>query len=128
MAKGLWRNEIPYAMDVINYTLRPQLRRLLEWKIGLENRFCVNVGKSGKYLKKYLSENGYKQYLATYSIAETEEVWNSVFAMCDLFQNIAVEFSKKMNFSYDFQQAENSLLFLKKIRILPADAREINLQ
>lgn len=125
VAKGLWRNELPYAMDSINFVLRPQLKRLLEWKIGAENNFSVNVGKSGKYMKKYLSEKEYRQFLATYSIAESELIWNSVFEMCDLFQNIAVELSKKQDFTYDFKQAENSLNFLQHIRKLPADAKEI---
>ncbi|MEY8516191.1 aminoglycoside 6-adenylyltransferase [Lachnospiraceae bacterium 29-84] len=38
MAKGLWRNELPYAMDVINFALRPHVKRLLEWEIGIEHK------------------------------------------------------------------------------------------
>ena len=53
VAKGLWRNELPYAMDVINFVLRPHLKRLLEWEIGIEHNFSVSAGKSGKYFKKY---------------------------------------------------------------------------
>ncbi len=70
VAKGLWRNELPYAIDVINFVLRPHLKRLLEWKIGIENNFSVSAGKSGKYFKKYLPKERYRQFLATYSIAE----------------------------------------------------------
>lgn len=125
VAKGLWRNELPYVMDMINFVLRPQLKRLLEWKIGVENNFSVNVGKSGKYMGRYLSEKEYGQFLATYSIAENESIWDSVFAMCDLFQSTAVELSKKMKFVYDFEQAENSLGFLQHVKGLPADAKEI---
>lgn len=125
VAKGLWRNELPYAMDVINFVLRPQLVRLLEWKIGAENDFSVNVGKSCKYMKKYLAEKEYEQFLATYFEAEIEQIWNSVFVMCDLFQSTATELSKNQNFVYDFDQAKNSLSFLQHIKELPADAQEI---
>ena len=125
VAKGLWRNELPYAMDVINFVLRPHLKRLLEWKMGIENNFSVSAGKSGKYFKKYLQEETYRQFLATYSIAEIESIWNSVFEMCDLFQSTAVELSKKQKFVYDFEQAENSLSFLHHVRKLPANAKEI---
>lgn len=125
VAKGLWRNELPYAMDVINFVLRPHLKRLLEWEIGIEHNFSVSAGKSGKYFKKYLPEDKYKQFLATYSIAEIESIWNSVFGMCGLFQSTAVEFSKKQNFSYDFEQAKNSLNFLQHVRKLPVNAKEI---
>ena len=125
VAKGLWRNELPYAMDVINFVLRPHLKRLLEWKMGIENNFSVSAGKSCKYFKKYLQEETYRQFLATYSIAEIESIWNSVFEMCDLFQSTAVELSKKQKFVYDFKQAENSLSFLHHVRKLPANAKEI---
>lgn len=125
VAKGLWRNELPYAMDMINFVLRPHLKRLLEWEIGIENNFSVSAGKSGKYMKKYLTEEKYGQFLATYSTAEIESIWNSVFEMCDLFQSIAVELSKKQKFVYDFEQAENSLSFLQHVRKLPANAKEI---
>lgn len=30
VAKGLWREEIPYVMDMLNYVIRPQLTRLLQ--------------------------------------------------------------------------------------------------
>ena len=125
VAKGLWRNELPYAMDVINFVLRPHLKRLLEWKMGIENNFSVSAGKSCKYFKKYIQEETYRQFLATYSIAEIESIWNSVFEMCDLFQSTAVELSKKQKFVYDFEQAENSLSFLHHVRKLPANAKEI---
>lgn len=125
VAKGLWRNELPYAMDVINFVLRPHLKRLLEWKMGIENNFSVSAGKSCKYFKKYLQEETYRQFLATYSIAEIESIWNSVFEMCDLFQSTAVELSKKQKFVYDFEQAENSLSFLHHVKKLPANAKEI---
>ena len=125
VAKGLWRNELPYAMDMINFVLRPHLKRLLEWKMGIENNFSVSAGKSCKYFKKYLQEETYRQFLATYSIAEIESIWNSVFEMCDLFQSTAVELSKKQKFVYDFEQAENSLSFLHHVRKLPANAKEI---
>lgn len=125
IAKGLWRKELPYVMDVINFVSRPQLMRLLEWKTGFENNFSVSTGKSGKYLKKYLPEEEYEKFLETYSIAETEAVWDSVFKMCSLFQKTAEELSEKNKFTYDCRQAENSLSYLKHIRRLPSDAEEI---
>ena len=125
VAKGLWRKELPYTMDMLDFVLRPQLKRLLEWKIGMENNFSVSAGKSGKYMNKYLTKEKYRQFLATYAIAEVEAVWNAVFEMCDLFQSTAVELSKKYKFVYNFEQAENSLRFLQHVKQLPADAKEI---
>ena len=80
MAKGLWREELPYVMDMIHLYIRPMLTRILEWKIGRDNNFCRQRGKSRQnYMKRYLPEETYKRYLLTYSQAETEAVWDAVF-------------------------------------------------
>lgn len=125
VAKGLWRDEIPYAMESINFCLRPELERLLGWKIGLEHDFAVNVGKGGKYFKKYLQSAEYNQFLQTYPVAEKEDMWKAVFVMCDLFHNVALELGTKFDFAYDVEEAENSRKFLEHVRELPADAEEV---
>lgn len=125
MAKGLWRKEIPFAMDVLNYALRPQLLRLLNWKIGYENDFSISTGKSGKYMENYLSKEIYVQFLKTYPVGNVEAIWDAVFEMCDLFQSTAVELSGFMNFFYDYEKAKNCLSFLEHVRQLPADAEGV---
>ncbi len=124
-AKGLWRNEPEYALEMIDFYIRPMLRRMLEWKIGAEYDFSVSAGKSGKYMKRYLPEKIRGRYLATYSRADIKEIWESVFTMCGLFHETAAEFGQKLNFVYDYKEAENSLKYLEHVRYLPADAKEI---
>lgn len=125
VAKGLWREELPYVMDMIHLYIRPMLTRILEWKIGRDNNFSVSVGKSAKYMKWYLPEETYKRYLLTYSQAETEAVWDAVFIMCDLFRQTEEELAEKMNFHFDAAEADNCRAYLEHVRKLPADAREI---
>lgn len=43
VAKGLWREEIPYVMEMIDFNIRPMLIRVLEWKIGLDTGFNLSV-------------------------------------------------------------------------------------
>ncbi len=125
VAKGLWREEIPYVLDMIDLNIRPMLRQLLEWKIGIENDFSVSVGKSAKYMDKYVSKEIYQRYLGTYSLPEVKCIWDAVFDMCELFEEIAMEVSGKLNFTYDLVEAENSKRYLKHVRKLPSDAEEI---
>lgn len=125
VAKGLWREEIPYVMDIINYTVRPQLTHLLEWKIGFKTNFSVSVGKSGKYMYRWLDEETWNTFLQTYSSGIIKDIWESVFIMCDLFNRIAEEISFIMNVKYDKIEADNSLKFLKDVYLLPEDAKKI---
>lgn len=125
VAKGLWREEILYTMDMINDPVRPMLRRLLEWKIGIDNQFSVNIGKSAKYMSQYLSEEIYSRYLQTYPTADISGIWEAVDGMCGLFDRLAVEISEKLNFPYNLTEARNSRDYLNHIRKLPADANKI---
>ena len=125
VAKGLWRKEIPYVMDMVNIYVRPMLTRIVEWKIGVDNHFSVSAGKCAKYMERYVSEDIYRRYLATYSSAETEAIWDSVLGMCDLFHEIAAELSEAMEYPYDDTEAENGRAYVEHVRRLPEDAKEI---
>lgn len=91
IAKGLWREEITYVQDMTNFVVRKQLERILMWKVGIITDFSVSVGKSAKYMNRWLGKEIYQSYLKTYFIAEVEEAWKAIFIMCDLFDKIAKE-------------------------------------
>lgn len=124
-AKGLWRKELPYVLDSIDFHIRPMLKRLLEWKIGAENHFSVSAGKSGKYMMKYLTPGTYQRFLSTYTAASVEEIWDGIFKMCDLFDETAEEISWKLDLHYNTEEAASSRQYLNDIHILPADAHTI---
>lgn len=125
VAKGLWRDEIPYVMDMINMVIRPQLLRLIEYKIGIQTDFSVSIGKSGKYMHRYLSREMYQRYLDTYSSAKKDELWKAVFLMCDLVDELAEEIACALGFEYNKEEAHNSRAFLEHVKQLPRDAKEI---
>lgn len=125
VAKGLWREEVPYVMDMLNQVVRPMLILLLEWKIGYDTNFTVSVGKSGKYMYRWLKESEWKALLKTYPSGAVKDIWESVFIMCDLFNDVAREVSVNMNFKYNEAEASNSLKFLKDVFRLPKDAEKI---
>jgi aminoglycoside 6-adenylyltransferase len=125
VAKGLWRGEIPYVMDMLNYYVRPQLIHLMEWEIGFNTNFTVSVGKSGKYMNMWMESQIWNTFLKTYPSGQVESIWNAVFIMCDLFNDIAKDVAFKMNIKYNGIEAKNSLKFLKDVYLLPKDARKI---
>jgi aminoglycoside 6-adenylyltransferase len=112
-------------MDMINYVVRPQLIRLLEWEIGFKTNFSVSVGKSSKYIWKWLKKEKWSMFLETYSNSNIKDIWKAVFIMCDLFDNTAKKISNIMNIEYNEIEAINSLKFLKDVYKLPKDVKEI---
>lgn len=125
VAKGLWREEIPYVMDMLNYCVRPQLIRIIGWKIGFETNFTVSIGKSGKYMYRFLDTQKWNVFLKTYPSGNVDNIWEAIFIMCDLFNDAANDLADKIKFSYNQIEADNSLKFLMDVKNLPKDAKEI---
>lgn len=125
VAKGLWREELPYVHDMMSAVVRPQLIRILSWKIGFETDFGVSVGKSAKYMYRWLKPEIWQRFLHTYGGVTAEEIWEAVFIMCDLFDETAPEVGKRLGCGYREEEAVNSRLWLERVRNTPKDAKEI---
>ena len=125
IAKGLWREEIPYVQDMANFIVRKQLEKMLSWKIGIITRFSVSVGNSAKYINKWLDKSDWESYLATYFSSNIEEIWESVMIMCDLFENTAIFVGKELGYEYNSLEGRKAKEFLKHVRQLSKDASEI---
>lgn len=125
VAKGLWREELPYANDMINFVVRKQLEKMISWKIGIKTSFSVSVGKSAKYIYKWLEEEEYAKYLSSYSCGSVKQCWESVFNMIDLFVPMAKDVACELKFEYNYDEECASIEFLKLVKELPKDAQEI---
>ncbi len=116
VGKGIARDELPYAMDMFNHYVRDMLNRMLEWYIGTEHDFQVSSGKMGKYFKKYLSEEFYRMYAATYSDSDYDHMWNAVFTACELFREVALNVARRLAFSYNYDEDRAMMTYLTGIR------------
>ncbi len=123
VAKGLYRYEIPYAQDMLNMYVRPQLIKVLSWKAGLLNEWKISVGKSGKYLYKWLDEDEWERLLMTYSGGIAGEMWQAVDIMCDLFEKAAMFVADKLGYEYDQKDASGAKLYAGYIKALQKDEK-----
>lgn len=125
LAKGLWREEIPYVQDMANFVVRKELERMLSWKAGIKTNFTISVGKSAKYLYRWLSREEYQDYLNTYFGGTIEDAWSAVFCMCDLFDSTAQYVARELGYHYDREEGQAATAFLRHVKELPKDAEEI---
>ena len=115
VGKGLLRNEIIYAKEILETVVRPMFMKVLEWKAGIENDFNVSFGRAGKFLKTHLSENFYKKNLQTYSNFETEENWKALFLITEIFQQTSNFIAEKLGFKISRGEQQNTLAYLKEL-------------
>lgn len=116
VAKGIARDELPYVMEMFNHYVRDELNMMTDWYIGAENDFKVSAGKMGKYYKRYLSEELYKMYAATYSDSDYDNIWRAVFTACDLFRRLAESVAEKFGYEYNISEDENIIDYMNKVK------------
>ncbi len=125
VAKGLWRKEIPYVIDMLERYVRPQLVAMLSWYIGIQTGFSCSVGKSGKYLQRLLPPECWERFVQTYSAAVIPQIWRAVFAMCDLFEETALLVANALSLCYNQEEGSNSRFFLENAYCLPQNAEDV---
>ena len=125
IAKGLWREELPYALFHRDVVVREQLVRMLTWQIGVQTGFRVSPGKNGKYFSRLLPAEQWERYLQTYGPADAATTWDTVEEMCGLFRETAQVVAAQFDFAYPHGDDARVSAHLAHVRALPRDARTI---
>ncbi len=116
VAKGLARGEVTYVQDMLAFVVRKQLETVLAWKIGELTDYSVSIGKSGKYMYRWLSEKEWNAYLATYCGCDIDQMRNSVDIMCRLFRETSEWVADKNGFKFNATEADNSYSYLNMVK------------
>lgn len=116
VAKGIARNELPYAMFMFHNVVREELHDMISWYIGARNDFSVSTGKMGKYFNKYLPPDLFEMYVKTYCDCNYENIWAAVFSACELFRATAVAVAEHMGYTYEKQDDENMITYLMRVK------------
>ena len=116
VAKGLARNELTYAHEMLDHYTRDMLLRMLSWRAGLENGWAVSTGKCGKYLNRYLPPEEYARLLATYADGEAAHVWDALAAMYALFRDAAVRVGAALGYPFPSHWHDNVTAYATRIR------------
>lgn len=125
VAKGIWRDELPYAKQMFETVIRPRLDQMVSWWVGTKQDFQVSIGKMGKYTKTYLPASYWQMYEQTYSNSDDEKMWASVSAACALFRLLAREVAGNLGYVYNEADDINMSKYLDHVRNLPRDAKGI---
>lgn len=115
VAKALCREEIIFALQLADRSVREELLRMLGWMAGFRQDFMISVGKGNKYLMKYLTEQEQAALLKTYSRADIKEAWEALWQMCGFFAQISSEAAKQMGFSVNLKEEKGSLAYIRKL-------------
>jgi aminoglycoside 6-adenylyltransferase len=124
VAKGLWRGEFTYAKWMME-VVQEQLMDMLTWYFGIKTDFKKAPGKQGKYMRAYVEPDIWAELEKTYSDANVENNWESLFTAGSLFRRVAKVVAEQFGFQYPQQDDDNVSTFIRRIKNLPRDAKEI---
>lgn len=127
VAKGIWRDQLAYAKNMFGSVMRPEIEKMVAWWIGVRYGFETNAGKMGKYFKNYLPTEYWNLYKKTYSGADYDDFWGSLFSACELFRVMGREVADSMDFSYPESDDRNMTAYIRSVKELPKDANEIKI-
>lgn len=116
ISKGICREELTYAMVMYEQVNRNVLIRMIEWYIGGKTNFTLSAGKFGKHMADYLEKDEWEAFVSTYTDANYENIWESLFIMCDLFRKIAIGVAEKLNFEYPYEDDKRVTEYLKRLK------------
>lgn len=122
VAKGLWREELPYARYMLDNPMREQLLKMLTWYVGWQTNFQRSPGKCGKYLRRYLEPRLWALLEQTYADADYANNWAALLAMGELFRETAVALATHFHLPYPHDDDARVSAHLRRIQALPKGA------
>ena len=125
VAKGLWRDRTDLLKVHARHADERAVLKMLTWYFGVQTGFQKSPGKLGKYLKGQIGEDLWALLERTYSDSQLDNIWEALFSMDDLFRQIANAVADCFKFNYPEQDDIHVSNYVRHIRRLPRDAKEI---
>ena len=107
VVKGLLRQEITYAKEMMEQPVRNMFMQILAWQVGSKHDFRVNLGMCLKFLPKYSSPQLWDRVLLTYPDANPMNIWRSLIEMTHTFYELEVITAKRLGFKHNEIEAQN---------------------
>lgn len=122
LAKGIWRDELPYVKYMQDVIIRDALNKLLDWYGAMLHGWKITPGSYGKWLKNYLPAEVWESVVRTYPGADYADIWDSQFEICRLARLIGTALAQELSFEYPLEDDLRIVEYLKHVRALPKDA------
>ena len=115
VAKGICRDELPYAWHSFNY-IHIGVVELLSWHVCAQHDWQLNLGASGEWLKRYMPKDIYDSYVRSLPSAPYEELWQSLFNSQQLIRQVGIAVAKQLNYQYPQQEDDNVSTYVEMMR------------
>lgn len=116
VAKGIWRKQLTYSKYVAEQVVKEELLKMIAWYISLKTDFKWSLGSYGKYIECYLEPELWEKLRKTYVDADYNNMWDGLFTMCALFNELAVKVAIARGFTFNQHEFDKVLAYLHEVR------------
>lgn len=116
ISKGLCREELYYTRYHYEVIALKMFMKMLNWKIGIDNNFCVTTGSSSKNLKHFLTRVEMKRVQDIFPNGEFEDIWNKLLKMYDHFDELAKIVATHFKYIHDVDETSRVKAFITNRR------------
>lgn len=113
VVKGIYRNQLTYAIDHLYGICQQVLLKVLAWQVA-SDRGKVDIGKNYKYLFNYLLAEKENEFSSLLDFSNSDKIIQSLFATMQLFHREAQRLAQKLGFDYDKEVAEKMIEYAKE--------------
>ncbi len=118
-AKCLKRDELFYAKFMIDNEIRfKSFQVFIEWYIGINNRWSVTTNKLGRYFKRYIDKELWKQIEESFPNADSDNIWKALYKMIDLSGFLCRAVAAELGYLYPQKLEDNSVKYIKGIQTM----------
>jgi aminoglycoside 6-adenylyltransferase len=123
VAKSLWRDELYFAKFMLDNVIRfNYLQKVIEWYLGVQYDWKINPNKCGRWFKRYLDKETWKELESTFVGANINDNWDALFRTADLFRRLSILVGEKLGFNYPFETEKKVREYLLKVKNLDKSA------
>jgi len=122
IAKGIWRDELPYAKAMYDVVVREPILQLLAWYAAMQHGWKLNTGKFVRRLKYHLPPEIWEAYLKTYAGVGYPETWQALFEALALVRRVGLEVAENFGYAYPLDDDRRMIEYLQRVRELPKNA------
>lgn len=122
IAKGIWRDELPYAKAMYDMVVREPILNLLAWYAAMQHGWKLNTGKFGRRLKCYLPPEIWEAYVKTYAGVGYPETWEALFVALAVVRKVGQELAGNLGYAYPLEDDRRMIEYLRRVRELPKNA------
>ena len=119
VAKELYRDELFFAKHQLDGSLHHRsLKNVLAWHVGMRRNWESNPGAYGRWFKKQVEPDLWRDIEQTFAGAGSDENWEAMFKTAEVFSSLASEVGENLGYRYPREVEQGVIEYLREIRTL----------